>query len=176
MDTLTIVVAAVLLFFALRGAWHGLSGEVAPLVGLVVCGGTLWFGYKPLHTLAAGLVAEQAAGTAAFYSALGVVVAGMALFLVVSRLTRGVLGFIVPQPFNAILGCLVGAAKGFFLISVAASVAWMVRERAGRFQHLRENNPVVSAAEAFWADQLHALKGRVADVIPGSEEAADGGH
>lgn len=176
MDALTIAVAVVLLFFALRGAWHGLSGELAPLVGLVVCGGTLWFGYRPIHTLAASLVTEQAAGSAAFYSALGVVVAGMALFLVVSRLTRGVLAFIVPQPFNAILGCLIGAAKGFFLVSVAASVAWMVRERAERFQHLRENNPVVSAAEAFWAEQVQTLKGRMADAIPGNEEDADGGH
>ena len=155
-------IGIVFCFFLLRGVIRGFSGEVAPLLGLAVAVAVLWFGYKPLHSAAMLVVAESAGDAAAFYSALAVVVAGVVVYLAIAYLARGVISFILPQPFNAILGGVVGAAKGLFLISAAASVVWMVRDRADRFQQLRADNPVFASATDFWADRL---RGAAADAL-----------
>ena len=163
MDTLTAGVAVFTLIFVLRGAWRGLSGELAPLVGLVACGGVLWFGYAPLHATVARLSVEP--GAAVFYAALGIVVVGGVAFFVVARLVKGMVRLILPQPFDGILGAAIGAAKAILIVSVAAGVAEVTRERMAGLLDARDKNPVAAAAGRFWADRLTAAG------IPDAEDA-----
>lgn len=152
MDTMSVAIGGFVLLFVLRGAWHGLSGEVAPLAGLVACGGVLWFGYAPLHALVARLAVEP--GAAVFYSALGIVVIGCVAFLLVAKLLKGVVRLMLPQPFDGVLGAAIGAAKAILIVSVAAGVATVTRERMTGLLDATERNPVAAAAGRFWAERL----------------------
>ena len=152
MDTLTAGIAVFTLLFVLRGAWRGFSGELAPLAGLVACGGVIWFGYAPIHLAVARLGVES--GAAVFYSALGIVVAGCVVFFIVARLVKGVVRLILPQPFDGILGAAIGAAKAILIVSVAAGIAEVTRERMAGLLDAQERNPITAAAGRFWAARL----------------------
>lgn len=157
MDTVTAVIVLVSLLFVLRGAWRGLSGELAPLVGLVACVGTLWFGYPPLRAAVASSLPTLEAKACVFYSAVGAAGAGLVAFFAVALLLRRVVAFIFPQPFDALLGAAVGAAKAVLLISVAAGLVTVAQDRLAGVRARTEGNPVSAAAARFWADRFNAL-------------------
>lgn len=157
MDTVTAVIAVVCLLFIVRGAWRGFGGELAPLVGLVACAGTLWFGYPPLHAALGAALPALEPGACVFYSAVAAALAGMVVFFAVAVLLRRALGLIFPQPFNALLGALVGAAKAVLLISVVAGVLSVAQERFSGLRARSEENPVSAAAAHFWAARFNAL-------------------
>lgn len=157
MDTVTAVIAVVFALFVVRGAWRGFGGELAPLVGLLACAGTLWFGYPPLRAALAAALPTLEPGASVFYSAVAAALAGLTVFFVVAFLLRRAVGLIFPQPFNAILGALVGAAKAVLLISVAAGVLSVAQERFSGLRARSEENPVSAAAARFWASRFTAL-------------------
>lgn len=157
MDTVTAVIVVVCALFVLRGAWRGFGGELAPLVGLVACAGTLWFGYPPLRAALAAALPALESGACIFYSAVAAALVGLTVFFLVAFLLRRALGVIFPQPFNAILGALVGAAKAVLLISVVAGVLSVAQERFSGLRARSEENPVSAAAAHFWSARFNAL-------------------
>ena len=157
MDTVTATIAIVLLLFVLRGAWRGFSGELAPLIGLVAYAGTLWFAYPPLHAALASALPTLEAKACVFYAAVGTALAGLTVFFVVAFLMRRFVGLIFPQPFDALLGAAVGAAKAVLLISVAAGLVTVAQDRFAGLRSRTESNPVSAAAARFWADRFTAL-------------------
>lgn len=159
MNTLTTVLAVILLLFVLRGAWRGLTGELAPLVGLIACGGILWFGYAPLHTALAQALPNLEEKACVFYSALAITVVGFVVFFILACLVKRVGAWVVPQPFNAVLGGLIGGAKAVLMISVAAGLVALVQDRLDGFCGQSEQNPVSAAAIRFWNNQFDRLGG-----------------
>ncbi len=177
MDLWMGVIGIAFCFFLLRGIIRGFSGEVAPLIGLVAAICVIAFGYKPIYNGAMMVLAESAGPSASYYCALAIVVVGVVVYFAIAILVRGIISFILPQPFNAILGGLVGAAKGLFLISAAASIVWMVKDRAERFQKATaEGNPIVASTSDFWADRFHVSVKANPEVSVRIKEPSDGGH
>lgn len=177
MDLWMCVIGIAFCFFLLRGIVLGFSGEIASLLGLVAAVGVIAFGYEPIYHGAMLMLADSAGDSAAYYCALSVVVVGVAIFIAIAYLARGLFSFILPQPFDAILGGLVGAAKGFFLISTTASVVWMVRDRAERFQNASAGgNPIVASTSDFWADRFQVSVKVNPEVTVTTKESSDGGH
>lgn len=168
MDTLGTVLLIFVALSALRGAWRGLSGEMAPLVGLVAGGGILWFGYAPARAALTRLVPGVEAGAAAFYAALAIAVGAMIVFLIVAKLAKHVGALIIPQPFDAIIGAVVGAAKVILLASVVAGLWGMAADRAHGLALGAERHPVATAARAFWANRftLHSEDAQEPGVTP----------
>lgn len=157
MDTVTAAIAIVLSLFVVRGAWRGFGGELAPLAGVVACAGTLWFGYPPLRAALAAALPALEAKACVFYSAVAAAFAGLVVFFAVAFLLRRFVGLIFPQPFNAILGALVGVAKAVLLVSVAAGVLSVAQDRLSGLRVRSEGNPVSAAAARFWAARFNAL-------------------
>ena len=177
MDIWMGVIGIAFCFFLLRGIIRGFSGEVAPLLGLVAAVCVIAFGYKPIYHGAMTVLSESAGASASYYCALAIVVVGMVVYLAIAFLARGFFALILPQPFNAILGGLVGAAKGIFLISAVASIVWMVKGRAERFRDAAENgNPIVASTSDFWADRFKLSVKMNPEVTVTPKEPADGGH
>ncbi len=157
MDTISLVIGGIGLVFILRGAWRGFGGELAPLVGLVACAGVLWFAYPPLHSALGTALPSLEAKACVFYAATITALIGFGLFFLVAKLVRSFVGVIFPQPFNAILGAGVGAAKAVLLISVVAGLISVAQDRLAGIRERTEANPVSSAAAHFWSERFTAI-------------------
>lgn len=153
-DIVTTVCVVVLLLFILRGAWRGLTGELAPLAGLVACGGIIWFGYAPLKALLASSFTTLQPDAQTFYSALAILLIGGTAFFLVGHLIKKIGEWVVPQPFNAILGALIGGAKAFILISLVMGSFQVIKEKINKTFQASDENPVSAAALTFWKDQF----------------------
>lgn len=153
-DIVSTVCVVVLLLFILRGAWRGLTGELAPLAGLVACGGIIWFGYAPLKTLLAERFTALQPDAQTFYAALVILLIGGAAFFLVGHLIKKIGEWVVPQPFNAILGALIGGAKAFVLISLVMGSFLVIREKINQTFRASEENPLSAAALTFWKDHF----------------------
>lgn len=147
---ITVGIAALLLIFVIRGAFRGLSGEVAPLVGLIVCGFVIFFGYSPMHALVDSFVSEEHLRHSVFFSALGISLVGIFCYFLVSAFVRKVFEWILPQPFNAILGALLSGAKGVLFISIAAGLYTLTQEKIETIREQQDNHPLAKAAATFW--------------------------
>lgn len=152
-DIVTTVCAVVLLLFVLRGAWRGITGELAPLAGLVACGGILWFGYTPLKALLATRFAIQP-DALTFYAALGILFLGGTAFFLVGHLIRKIGEWVIPQPFNAILGALIGGAKAVVIIGLVMGSIQVIKDKINKTFEASEENPVSAAALTFWKDRF----------------------
>lgn len=153
-DMITTICVVVLLLFILRGAWRGLTGELAPLAGLVACGGIIWFGYTPLKALLGTRFTTLQPDAQTFYAALAILLLGGTAFFLVAKLIKKIGEWVVPQPFNAILGALIGGAKAFVLISLVMGSLQVIKEKVNKTFQASEENPVSAAALTFWKDQF----------------------
>ncbi len=116
-----IALACTLLFFALRGAWRGLSGELSPIIALAVGVTFAWFSFHPLRVILlerAGIPADSAA----YYAALIALILTLVLFIGLRTLLKKALKIVVAQPFDAILGGLLGSLKIIVLVSLFSAV------------------------------------------------------
>lgn len=114
------VLACILLFFALRGAWRGLSGELSPLIALAIGIGFAWFSYHPIRNVFTG--SGLPGDSATFYAALLVLVATLSLFIGLRLLLRKALKIVIAQPFDAMLGAFLGSLKVIILASIITGV------------------------------------------------------
>lgn len=158
MDIFAAIIVILFVFFILRGAWRGFSGELAPLAGIIVCIGILWYGYSPIHAALKSAFPSLDPGATLFYSAIAVTVAGCLGFLIVSLLIRKLFSLILPQPFNALLGALIGAVKVGLFISIIGGLFTMGKTRLQEVRNESERNPFTAMAVQFWSDRLSALK------------------
>jgi len=170
MDAISAAIGILLLVFVLRGAWRGLGGELAPLAGIVAFGGTLWFGYPPLHEALADALPSLEPQAAIFYAATAICALGCTVFFVIATLLRKVVSIIFPQPFNSILGALVGACKAFVLVSVLSTLLSIAQNGFFGLRSLSEENPVTSSVAQFWKERFELV---AQAAIPPGDAAED---
>jgi uncharacterized membrane protein required for colicin V production len=108
-----------LAFLIILGFVRGCSGEVGRLVAVCSAAALGFFGFAPVSRLVLGarLFHDNAyAGRLVTFILLFVVC--VALWLGLSKLLSEIIRLVVPQPFDAILGGVIGGVKAFVLVSV----------------------------------------------------------
>jgi uncharacterized membrane protein required for colicin V production len=104
-------------FLVVRGFLRGFSGEAGGLAGLAAAAAVWAFGMEPAEraVAAAGWFggSPQACKLAAF---VGVLAGCLAVWSLLGHLFKAVLRTTIRQPFDAILGGGVGAAKAWLVI------------------------------------------------------------
>lgn len=155
---MSIVACIVLLAVGLagvRGAFRGLTGEVAQLLGMVAFVGVFFFGHAPLSEQLAKVFPGLEPQAHAFYAALGVMLLGGGVFFAVAGVTRRVGECVCPQPFNAILGALLGGAKMVLIVSLVAGTIGAANDWIrGLREAPRSENPISVAALDFWEERF----------------------
>ncbi len=149
MHIIALIVLITLLLFTLRGCIKGFGGEIGGLAGLAAFGGLAWFGYQPFCRSIAHLP-KISSTEVQFYAILAIFIVGVILFFIISKLTQKIGEAIVPQPFNALLGGLIGAAKALFFISLIAGAVQLVIARTKAFIPGEVANPVIHAMIESW--------------------------
>lgn len=76
----------------------------------------------------------------------------------------------MPQPFNAILGALVGGAKVFLFVSLAGSLFTMGKNKLQEVRNESQRNPFLATAIQFWSDQLTSIN--LQQLLPTEEQSA----
>ncbi len=176
MNIIALITLIVLLFFVIRGAFRGFSGEMANVVGLAACIGTFWFAYQPVNKSLSYIpqIAPEATG---FYATLIVFIVGAVLFFVISKIVNRIGALIIPQPFNAILGAIAGGAKAILFISIVAGSVMAIRDHIKKPDGLEASVPPLKTIFKSWDDKswddviLKGLK-----QVPESEQADNGEH
>lgn len=154
-STLNLILAVVLVGFSLVGAIRGFAGELAPLVAALVSGIALWFGQPYLRDGVLALFPNLPPNAVVFYTAIFAVVIAIVLFFFVSKFTKHLGQWIIPQPFNAILGFLIGGGKAFLLISVIAGAITASKDHIQSLQETTKESAIANAAAAFWAARFN---------------------
>lgn len=150
MTLITMLISAALLFFLIRGAFRGLSGELAPLCG-VAAGLSIVYGVYPYLQQGVDRFFTQAdASNRLFYTTLGVVLLGAVGYFATSTIIRRLTRRCLPQPYDAIFGALFAGAKCFVFISLIAAVATLSKTWFKDRLEQRQENPLSAAAIDFW--------------------------
>ncbi len=155
LGTLNIILIIVLAGFAVVGAIRGFAGELAPLIAALVSGVALWFGQPYLRDGVLSLFPNLQANAVVFYTAIFAVVIAIILFFFVSKLTKHLGQWIIPQPFNAILGFLIGGGKAFLLISIIAGAITASKDHIQGIQAKTKESVIANAAAAFWSSRFN---------------------
>lgn len=105
-------------FLVIRGFLRGCSGEVGRLVGVITAAGVGFLCFTPI----ARLVLSSKLFDANLYAGRLIVfilmlVVCVALWLGIGRLLTDVLRMVVPQPFDALLGGVIGGVKAFVVVA-----------------------------------------------------------
>jgi uncharacterized membrane protein required for colicin V production len=106
-------------FLVLRGFVRGCSGELGRLVAVCTAAAIGFFGFAPVSRAVLSLSLFSAnlyAGRLAAFILLFVVC--IAVWLGLGRLLSEAIRLVVAQPFDAILGGLIGGLKAFILVAV----------------------------------------------------------
>ena len=157
MDLFASVIGVLFIIFLVRGAIRGFSGELAPLIGIIAFIGTLWYGYPPAQAFIQRSYPTMDAGACVFYSALATTLIACLTFWIACALVKKLVSTIIPQPFNAILGALIGALKVVIIVSVVGGLITVAQDR---FQALRtetEQNPFMAMVAQFWINRFQSL-------------------
>lgn len=136
-DTLTIGAIAVLVIL---GFVRGCSGELGRLVALCVAAAVGYFGLVPVSrvVLTARLFdANPYAGRLVAYILLFVIC--IALWLGLRHLLAEAIRLVVRQPFDAILGGVIGGVKAFVLVAVLCTFGLLNPNEAARTQFQNES-------------------------------------
>ncbi len=171
MPYISLAVLIALLLLMIRGAFKGFSGELAHLAGLAACGGLIWFGYDPVQRSIA-YVPQISEDASKFYAALAVFIIGALLFFIVAKIIRKIGEYIVPQPFNAVLGALVGAAKAILFISIIAGSVKLIRERIKEYTSEDIANPATNAMIGSWKEFILPDFRAAVDTLKSSDKQA----
>ena len=170
MDTITAIIVGMLLFFVIRGAFRGLNGELAPLAGLILAAAVLWFGQPQLNAAVQSWMPDADRSARVFYTALTATGIAIVCFFATALLLRKIIGAIFPQPINAILGALVGAAKAILIVSVVSGLIGVAKDRFKGIREETEANPVSACAARFWAERFDNVKNT---YLPALKEKAN---
>lgn len=117
--TLDYVALAAAAFLVLRGFISGGSGEIGRLVGVVTAAAAGYFGFAPVAraVLSANFLhANPYAGRLIVLILLSVVC--IALWLALRRMLADAIRLAIAQPFDAILGGVIGGVEAFVLVVV----------------------------------------------------------
>jgi len=115
-----------ILVLIVLGFKHGCSGEIGRLLGLAASALTAYFGSAPLS---AWTQENQLLGASQFANQLAafvlITVVCISVGILTSHILRKVIRFVVPQPFDAILGGVIGGAKALVILSILCSLGWI---------------------------------------------------
>ena len=106
-------------FLVVRGFVRGCSGEISRLVGLLAAVAAGYFGFAPLEraVLAAKLFADNPyAGR--LVAVMLILVIGFSIRLLLCHLLKESLKTAIGQPFDAMLGGVIGGFKAFVVIAI----------------------------------------------------------
>ncbi|MDD4442236.1 MAG: CvpA family protein [Kiritimatiellae bacterium] len=120
-------------WLVIRGFLRGCSGEVSGLVGLLAAAALGYFGFAPVErtVLAAKLLAANpyAARLIAFML---ILVACFSVWLLIGRMLKEALQLVVRQPFDALLGGVIGGLKAFVAVAALCTLGLLSPREADR--------------------------------------------
>ena len=152
-------------FLVVRGFVRGCSGEVSRLVGLLAAVATGYFGFAPVEraVLAAKLFAENPyAGR--LVAVMLILVICFSVSLLLRHLLKESLRTAINQPFDAILGGVIGGFKAFVVIAVLCALGFLDPREKGASSFL---------GDSFTAQKLAPLVQRVAPFVSPAADKAD---
>jgi uncharacterized membrane protein required for colicin V production len=130
-----------------RGFVRGCSGEVSGLVGLLAAVAVGYFGFGPVErtVLAAKLFAANpyAGRLIAFML---ILVLGLSIWLLLGRLLKEGLQTAIRQPFDALLGGVIGGAKAFVAVAALCALGLLNPREEGRAKLLNDSVTVQKLA------------------------------
>ncbi len=130
-------------FLVIRGFINGCSGEIGRFVGTVTAAAFGYFGFAPVarQVLAAHLFAANpyAARLIAFIL---MFVVSVALWLGLRRLLCDAIRMAIAQPFDAILGGMIGGVKAFILVAILCAFGLLSPRESDR-THFQQNSITV---------------------------------
>ena len=106
-------------FMVFRGFCKGCSGEIGSLVGILLAAAAGFFGFTPVSRAVFSislLNANQHAGRPIVFIIM--LVLCFSIWLIVSRLLTDGIRLVLKQPFDAVVGGVIGGIKAFALIIV----------------------------------------------------------
>lgn len=106
-------------FLVIRGFIRGCSGELGRLVAVCTAAGVGYFCFAAVSRvvlMAKLFQSNQYAGRLVVFIVM--LVACLAIWLFLSRMLSEVIRLVVAQPFDAILGGIIGGIKAFILVAV----------------------------------------------------------
>ncbi len=121
--TLDYVALGAVAFLVIRGFLRGCSDELGRLVGVVAAAAVGYFGFAPVARVvqaAKMFEANPYAGRLIVFILLAVVC--IALWLGVRRLLADAIRLAISQPFDAILGGVIGGVKAFILVAALCAL------------------------------------------------------
>ena len=136
-------------FLVLRGFVRGCSGEIGRLVGVVTAAAVGFFGFNSIARLVLSVKLfgdNPYAGRLIVFILMTVVC--IALWLGISLLLSEGLRLVLPQPFDAILGGVIGGVKAFVIIAALCTLGLLNPHEEARTQ-LQEKSVTVQHFAPF---------------------------
>ena len=140
---------AVIAFLVIMGFVRGCSGELGRLVALGSAAALGFFGFTPVSKWVVSTKifnANPYAGRLVVFILLFVVC--IALWLGLSRLLSEGIRLVVAQPFDAILGGVIGGIKAFILVAVLCTFG-LLNPNAAERTRLQEKSVTVQTLSPF---------------------------
>lgn len=105
------------------GLWRGIAGELAAVAWIATALLVGFFAYSPMCRTVDSVAAAGGGGGGARLAAVGITVfVALVAALLVRFLVRKFVSFLLPQPWNAIIGGLIGVLKGAVLVAALTAV------------------------------------------------------
>ncbi len=119
----------------IRGFLRGCSGELSGLVGVLAAAATGFFGFDPVvRTVLSAKFFNTNPYAGRMIAFILILVVSLAVWLVLRRLLKDGLETVVPQPFDAVLGGVIGGVKAFVLVAVFCTFGLLNPRAEGRAQ------------------------------------------
>ncbi len=159
--TLDTILVAIMAALGGWGMWRGIAGEIAAVAWIAAALAVGFFSYAPMHAVVGSFMAAGGKGGETSLAAVGMTVfVALVTALLVRFAVRKFVSFLLPQPWNAILGGVVGVLKGSVLVAALTAVG------------LVQTGPLASG---FFASRsaLVGLLARAADSYKSGAEGAE---
>lgn len=136
--------AGLMLFLVIQGLYRGCSGQLGRLFAMVSAAAFAYYGFKPVFgmVLEYGLLRENPFA-ARLIALVLVVVVSLTVWLILHHWLSDTIGMALRQPFDAILGGVIGGTKAFIIIAMFCTFIQL--------------NPVASERNRLWS-RSHSIR------------------
>ena len=142
-------------FLVIRGFIRGCSGELSGLVGVLTAVAVGYFGFDPVaRTVLSAKIFAANPYAGRLIAFILILVVCLAIWLMLGRLLKEGLQMVVPQPFDALLGGVVGGIKAFVVVAALCTLGLLNPHAEGRAQ-LQEKSVTVEKL-APWLKRITA--------------------
>ena len=130
---LDLLAALAVAFLVIRGFICGCSGETGRLAGVLAAAATGYFGFAAVaRMVAAARLFDANPYAGRLIAFLLLLVVCIAIWLGVSRLLAEGIRLVLPQPFDAIVGGVIGGIKAFVLVAVLCTMGLLSPRESDR--------------------------------------------